>query len=93
MPVGSVKYSCWSALIDATRPLSQTQRQIDPDPGEQHVEVERRVEEVVRVERAPGEAQRPRHDRHFVGVVHRRKPVLQADDAQGEREKANACAA
>ena len=64
-------------------------RQIHSDPGEQHVEVERRIEKVVRVERPTGKAKRPRHDRDFVRVVHRGKAVLQADDAQAERERAD----
>ena len=61
------------------------EREVDADPREQDVEVERRVEEVVRVQRALREAERARHDGHFVRVVDRGEPELQPDQAKCRR--------
>ena len=100
VPAATAPMPAWAASFTAMRASGLTARswpcathrgapgdQEEALPYEQHVEVEGRVDEVVRVQVARAERHRPVHDRDFVRVVDRREPVGQADRAQHQRDQ------
>ena len=83
--VGSRKNSRWNAPNDATDPRHHRQERRQPFPREERVEIERRIQEIVRIEVPLRERQRARHDRHFVRVVDRRQSIPQTVKPQPQR--------
>ena len=71
---------------DATDRVATARDRRQPLPREQRVEVEGRIQEIVRVEIPLRERQRARHDRDFVRVVDRRQPVAQPVEPQSQRD-------